>query len=311
MHVILGTGPLGLAVMREIEKRGEPFRFVNVSGTLPKGINAPLRRADLMDAEQAREAARGATVIYHCVQPPYHRWDGLFERLQDNIISAAAANGAKLAVAENLYMYGEVNGSIHERLPYKAATRKGQIRAKLTRRLQELYRTGDLQAVIGRGADFFGPYVTDSSVGERLFKPLINGKHATVMGDPDKKHTYTFIDDFGKALVMLGEAEDAYGQAWHVPNADTVTTRQFVGMAAQAAGCGAKVRTMGIGMLRFGGLFIPAARESIEMFYQYERDFVVDSWKFSDRFKMAATPLADSLAATIDWYRSRYQAIQE
>ncbi|MDQ0196849.1 hypothetical protein [Paenibacillus wynnii] len=50
------------------------------------------------------------------------------------------------------------------------------------------------------------------------------GKDCTVMGNPDKKHTYTFIDDFGKALVVLSQHEDAFGEVWHVPNAETVAS---------------------------------------------------------------------------------------
>ncbi|MNO03361.1 hypothetical protein D3C81_2240330 [compost metagenome] len=58
-------------------------------------------------------------------------------------------------------------------------------------------------------------------------------------------------------------------------------------------------------MLRIGGLFIPAARESIEMLYQFENDFIVDSSKFSSRFGMTATPLEESIAKTIAWYRTK------
>ena len=41
-----------------------------------------------------------------------------------------------------------------------------------------------------------------------------------VADNPDVSHTYAYIGDFGRALVLLGEAEQAFGQAWHVPNRD-------------------------------------------------------------------------------------------
>lgn len=85
----------------------------------------------------------------------------------------------------------------------------------------------------------------------------MKGKACTVMGNPDKKHTYTFIDDFGKALVVLSQHEDAFGRAWHVPNDATVTTREFVETAYRLAGFPANIQTMGKTMLRIGGLFIP------------------------------------------------------
>lgn len=305
MHVVLGTGPLGRSVIKELQKREEPFQVVNFSGRQPGSEDILVVRADLMDPDQAKAAITGASVVYQCTQPPYHQWEGRFERLQENIIMAAMASGAKLVVAENVYMYGDVDDEMHEGLPYSARTKKGRIRAKLAEQLLELHHRGKLQAVVGRGSDFFGPGVTDSSAGERMFQPLIMGKAVSVIGEPGRKHTFTFIEDFGRALVTLGQSEDAYGEAWHVPNADAVSVAEFVELAAQLAGVNARIKPMGKGMLRIGGLFIPGARESIEMFYQFEKEFVVSSNKFSDRFGQKATPLEESLAATVDWYRAR------
>ncbi|WP_258171239.1 NAD-dependent epimerase/dehydratase family protein [Paenibacillus sp. R14(2021)] len=292
-------------MIKELRKRKEPFRVVNFSGQQPGLEHISVVRADLMNLDQAKAAIKGATLVYQCTQPPYHQWEGRFERLQENIIAAVMITGAKLVAAENVYMYGDVEGEIHEGLPYAEQTKKGRIRAMLANQLLEMHHRGKLQAVLGRGSDFFGPGVTDSSAGERMFQPLLRGKAASVIGEPDRKHTFTFIDDFGKALVTLGQTEDAYGEAWHVPNVDAIAVKEFVELAAQLAGVDAKIKPMGKGMLRFGGLFIPAARESIEMYYQFEKDFVVSSRKFTDRFRQRATPLEESLAATIDWYRDR------
>jgi nucleoside-diphosphate-sugar epimerase len=305
MHLILGTGPLGRSVMKELQIRGEPYRIINFSGRRPWTEHISVERADLMDANQAKSAIAGASVVYQCTQPPYHRWDSLFERLQENIIEAAKATNAKLVAAENMYMYGDVEGEIHEELPYIAKTKKGRIRAKLAERLLDLHRRGELQVVIGRGSDFFGPGVTNSSAGIRMFRPIVSGKPVSILGKPDVKHTYTFIEDFGKALVTLGQTENAYGEAWHVPNSETVTVREFVELAAQLAGVKAKIKPMGKGMLRIGGLFIPEARESIEMFYQFEKDFVISNRKYIDRFGQSATPLNEALAATVEWYRKQ------
>lgn len=161
MHVVLGTGPLGRAVIKELQKRGEPFKAVNFSGRQTGSGEILVVKADLMSADQAKAALAGASVIYQCTQPPYQHWEGRFEQMQNNIIGAAMASGAKLVAAENVYMYGDVHGDLHEGLPYTARTKKGRIRATLAEQLLELHRRGELQIVLGRGADFFGPGVTD------------------------------------------------------------------------------------------------------------------------------------------------------
>ncbi|PWW08609.1 hypothetical protein DFQ01_101333 [Paenibacillus cellulosilyticus] len=80
--------------------------------------------------------------------------------------------------------------------------------------------------------------------------------------------------------------------------------RLFAETAYRAAGFKpAKVRSMGRGMLRMAGLFMPGAKESIEMLYQFERDFIVDSRKFSERFGMLATPIEEGVASAVEWFR--------
>ncbi|RKP48074.1 NAD-dependent epimerase/dehydratase family protein [Cohnella endophytica] len=291
-----------MSVMKELVKNGEQVKMVSSSGKAAVHRGVLLEKADLMDGAQAARVMKDVRIVYHCAQPAYHKWENLFARMQNNIVEGALAAEAKLVVAENLYMYGFVKGSIHEQLPDAPISKKGKIRAELSQRLKQLHRDGVLQVAIGRGSDFFGPTVRNSSVGGRFFQPIAEGKPCSVLGNPDKKHTYTFIDDFGKALVTLGNHEDAFGQVWHVPNADTVTPRQFAEMAYRIVGKPVKVKSMGKSMLRLGGLFIPEARESVEMMYQFDNDFIVDSRKFSERFGVTATPMEQALAQTLEGY---------
>ncbi|MBS4062643.1 MAG: NAD-dependent dehydratase, partial [Bacteroidetes bacterium] len=122
----------------------------------------------------------------------------------------------------------------------------------------------------------------------------------------DLPHTYTYVRDFGKALVILGERDEADGQAWHVPNDNPrVTQREMVTILAEAAGVEPKMSAMGKLMMMLGGLFIPEARESVEMMYEFEQPFIVDSSKFEQAFGMKATPLKEAVKETVAWYRQR------
>lgn len=305
MEVILGAGPLGRAVMKELLRRGKKVRMVNFSGkaNVPDGVE--VMQADLMSESGALTALKGAKNVFQCAQPPYHKWDGQFQRLMSNITKAAAHHKTNLVMGDNLYMYGEVKGSIHEGLAYEASTRKGKVRAEVARELLDLHRKGTVRVTIGRGADFYGPQVENSYVGARFFTPLTAGKSVSLLGNPNAPHTFTYIDDFGRALVTLSEHEDAFGQVWHVPNAETVSARQFAELAYEVAGHSPRIGTMGRGMLRLGGLFIPAAKEVFEMLYQFEQPFVVDSRKFLQRFggEAGPTPMGTALAETVAWYR--------
>jgi nucleoside-diphosphate-sugar epimerase len=142
-------------------------------------------------------------------------------------------------------------------------------------------------------------------MGERTFYPLLNGKAAGLVGNIDAPHTHTYIPDFGKALVTLGERDEADGQAWHVPNDNPrVTQREMVKMIAEAAGVEPKISSMGKTMMWIGGLFIPEAKEMVEMMYEFEKPFIVDSSKFEKTFGIKATPMREAIKETVAWYKS-------
>jgi nucleoside-diphosphate-sugar epimerase len=225
-------------------------------------------------------------------------------------MAAAAAANAKVIVGDNLYMYGDTDGQpIREDLPDNAHTRKGKTRAQMAQAVLAAHKAGTVRAAIARGADFYGPMVLGSTLGERVFGPLLAGKPAQLLGDVDLPHTYTVIDDFGRALALLGAHNQALGQVWHVPNPPTRSQRELLALAAQIAGVEPKFSSMGRLMMRIGGLFVPEARETVEMMYEFEKPFVVDHTKFMQAFGPsfgAPTPHEDALRATIDWYRAHH-----
>jgi nucleoside-diphosphate-sugar epimerase len=303
-HVIFGAGPLGQAVARELVKRGLTVTLVNRSGQAPAGLaGVQMAAGDAYSLDFTRQACQGAAVVYQCAQPHYHEWVEKFPPLQASIVEGAASAGAKLVVGENLYMYGEVDGPLHEGLPYAATTRKGRVRAEMAEALLAAHRAGKVRVAIARGADFYGPGVLDSSLGSRAIVPALQGKPASLVGGLDLPHTYTVSDDFGRAMVLLGERDEALGRAWHVPNPPTLTQRQLMTLFFAEIGRPARMSGMGRLMMSLGGLFIPAARESVEMMYEFEKPFVVDSRQFVQAFGDSATPHAQAVKATVAWYR--------
>jgi len=307
LHVVFGTGPLGLAVMRELRRYGKPVRMVNRSGRVgfAKDLQTQVGGIDAGDTAQSREACEGAAVVYHCIGLPYPRW-GELARIAAGIVEGAASAGAKLVYADNLYAYGAVDRRMTEDLAQSAATKKGRIRAGIAQTLLNAHKAGKVRVAIGRSSDFFGPCVTDAAMmGTRVFGRALAGKAAQVVGNPDRLHTYTFIDDFGKALVTLGERNEALGKAWHVPSAPATTTRAFVEKVYGELGQRPKLSKTPRFAIALLGRFDENLRELREMLYQFERDFVMDSGRFEWTFGTQPTPLKDSIRQTLDWYRNR------
>ncbi len=307
LHVVFGTGPLGLAVMRELRGRGKHVRMINRSGRVrfDKDLQTEVGGIDAADPARTREVCEGAAVVYHCVGLPYPRWIE-FPSIAAGIVEGAASAGARLVYADNLYAYGPVDGPMTEDLPLSATTRKGRIRAGIVQLLMNAHNAGKIRVAIGRGSDFFGPFATDAAMmGSRVFGRALGGKSAQAPSDPDRLHTYTFIDDFGKALVTLGEREVALGEVWHVPSAPATTTRRFVEKVYGELGKRTKLSTAPRFAIALLGRFDENVRELREMLYQFERDFVMDSSRFESSFGMRATPLDEAIRQTLAWYSSR------
>ena len=204
-------------------------------------------------------------------------------------------------------MYGRPNGRpLTEDRAYDAHTRKGQLRGQMARDLLAAHDAGRVQVAIGRASDYFGPRGgAQSNLGDRLFPAALAGKTATVLGDPDQPHTYTYVPDIGEGLAVLGEHPDAPGQVWHLPNdPDTRTTRQLVDIAYRQAGQPhGKLRRLPPVLLRAVGLVNPTMRELVEMQYQFEEPFVVDSSKITNKLGVEATPVEVALTDTLQEYR--------
>jgi nucleoside-diphosphate-sugar epimerase len=309
-HVVLGAaGGTGSAVVRELAGRDVRVRAVTRSGKgdLPDGIE--LVAADVGSPEGARQACEGAAVVYHCAQPPYTKWAELFRPMTDAILAGAAAAGAKLVFADNLYAYGPPDGPMTEDTPQGAQGKKARVRIEMANALLRAHADGRLRVTIGRASDYYGPRGTTSTVGENIMKPLLRDKRVRWLGSLDQPHTLNYLEDMARSLVTLGERDEADGQIWHLPAAEPLTGRHFLELLFEEAGRAPKIGVASRPLIMAGGLFNPLIRELNETLYQFERPFVSDASKFQVAFgPFEPTPHRTAVHRTVDWFRRRYAA---
>lgn len=307
-NVVYGTGPLGLSVMEQLVARGRQVTLVNRSGTLDEILPAGVRlvKGDATNPADVAAICADADVVFQCAQPEYYEWPEKFPPIMRGVVAGVAQTGARLVMADNLYMYGPTHGQpVREDLPYAAKGPKGRTRAEMAQMVLDAHNAGRLQATIGRASDFYGPRVQGSAVGDIFFEPALKGSSINVMGDPDLPHTYTYIHDFARALVTLSEHEAAFGRAWHVASAETISTREFADLVAAEVGQPVKLRPAGKVMLAVAGLFVKEIREFREMAYEFAEPFVMDDSQYRQAFGNGTTPHREAIRATVDWYKSR------
>jgi nucleoside-diphosphate-sugar epimerase len=307
MHTILGAnGVIGRELSLSLASSTRKIRQVSRN---PRKVNPDDEQfpADLLDPEAAARAVAGSEVAYLVAGLKYDTsvWREQWPRLMRNVIDACKRHGCRLVFFDNVYAYGRVAGPMTEETPFNPCSRKGEVRAKVAGALLSEMRAESLQAMIVRSADFYGPGAVLSLPHATVFERLRRGKAPQWIGNADMIHTFTYTPDAGRALAMLGSRREAYGQTWHLPTSrEPLTGRDFARLACELAGRPFKLQVAPSWMLRLMGLFMPVLRESAEMLYQFEYDYVFDSGKIEKTYGMQARTYREGIAETLAGGRS-------
>ena len=305
LNIVFGTGPLGYAVTEELLNKGKTVKMVNRSGKADLPAGAKLIKADAEDRERTREICKDAKVVYHCAMPSYTQWKELFPPLTTGIMEGAASANAKLIYADNLYMYGYTSTPINENTPNNPLGTKGIVRAEMSDNLLAAHREGKVKITIGRATDFYGPRVMSSILGERVFKPALEGKTIKMLGNIDVPHSYIYIKDFAKGLVTLGKEPNALGEVWHIPAAETLTTRELLHLIFNETKKTPKAQTAPPILTKILAVFNPVIKELLEVMPTYNNPYLVDHSKFRSVFGSEATPHKEAIKETVSWYREK------
>jgi nucleoside-diphosphate-sugar epimerase len=164
-------------------------------------------------------------------------------------------------------------------------SKKGKVRAEIAQNLLSEIQSENIEAMIVRSSDFYGPNIRNSVMFETVFLKLKEGKPAIWVGDPSTYHMMTYSPDAAKGTALLGNTPDAYQQVWHLPTAqEKVTGKQWVEMFAKELGKPAKFKAVPGKMVKLIGLFVSLFKELSDVMYQNERNYFFNCNKFMNRF---------------------------
>ena len=286
-HTILGAGgSIGNALTYELLKTKENVRLVSRSSFSIPGTEA--FKADISSYEETLNSVKDTDIVYLCAGLQYNVsvWSVMWPKIMQNTIDACKSVGAKLIFFDNVYMYGKVEGKMTETTPYNPCSKKGEIRAQIATLLEDEIKNKNINAIIARAADLYGPYATKTSVPYILvFDKLMHNKHAQWTIDVYKTHSFSYTIDCAKGLQLLANKKEAFNQIWHLPTYNPAPDGKiFIEMAAKEIGVPAKYMVLKKWMVRMAGLFDHTVFELYEMLYQSEFDYYFDSSKFNEYF---------------------------
>lgn len=288
MQTILGSGgqiadELARALFRSHTK---DIRLVSRD---PVKVNETdeLVTADLTDAAATSRAVAGSEIAYLTVGLPLDSelWERQFPVIMRNVIDACAEHGTKLVFFDNTYMYPGTPTPQTESTAFAPGGRKGRVRGQLATMLLEAMAAGRVEGLIGRAPEFYGPGRTKSYTNTLVFDRIKAGKRPFVPVNAHAKRSLIWTPDASRALALLGNTPDAYGQTWHLPIDEARKTyAELVEIASEVTGRKIGYTVLPMLAFRLGRRFNAPLDEMFELLVRYRGDNLFDSSKFAARF---------------------------
>ncbi|MFY8274894.1 NAD-dependent epimerase/dehydratase family protein [Pseudoalteromonas sp. SSDWG2] len=288
MQTILGAnGQIGTELAQVL--RQEYTQSIRLVSRNPNKVHPSdeIVSADLLDYAQTERAIAGSHIVYLCAGMPIDSalWLKQWPIMMANVIKACAHHKAKLVYFDNTYMYQQSAQLQSESSPFEPHGSKGHARAQAAQMLLTAMDNHQIEAMICRAPEFYGPSKTQSITNATVLDKLKSGKKALVFMRDDTLRTLIYTPDASRAMALLGNTPDAYNQTWHLPCDDNRLTYAEIITLAQSI----LNRPCGYTVLKpwqhtLIGLFNKQVRETKELLGRYTADNLFDSTKFKTRF---------------------------
>lgn len=288
MQTILGAnGQIGEELARELKRNfTSDIRIVSRDARKVNDTDEVFS-ADLSIREKAIEAVKGSEIAYFTLGLPISSdlWEQQFPLILQNVIDACKINGTKLVFFDNTYMYPQDDRILTENTTFDPVGRKGRVRRKMAEMVLKEMQSGELEVVICRAPEFYGPGKTQSITNTLVFNNIKEGKKLKVPLSADKKRSLIWTPDASRATALIGNTPDAFGQTWHLPvDKSHPTYKEFIRMASGIYGKDLKYSVVPKLFFTIGSFFNQRVKELLELLPRYEHDNIFDDSKFRRRF---------------------------
>ncbi|OCA78099.1 NAD-dependent dehydratase [Chryseobacterium contaminans] len=288
MQTILGAnGQIGEELARELKRNfTSEIRIVSRKAAKVNDTDEVFS-ADLSIKENAIEAVKGSKIAYFTLGLPISSdlWEKQFPLILRNVIDACKINGTKLVFFDNTYMYPQDDRNLTENTPFSPLGRKAKVRRNMADMVLKEIQSGELEAVICRAPEFYGPAKTQSITNTLVFDNIKEGKKLKVPLSDSKKRSLIWTPDASRATALIGNTPDAYGQTWHLPvDASHPTYKEFIEIASGIYGKKLQYTVVPKILFKIGSWFNPKVKELLELLPRYSYNNLFDDSKFRKRF---------------------------
>ena len=287
MQTILGSnGQIGHELAKELyENYTKEIRLVSRK---PQKIHDSdeLVSADVLDFNETNNAISGSDIVYFTVGLPMdsEMWMKQFSKILDNVIEACKIHRSKLVFFDNTYMYPKTSAIQYENTIFSPSGKKSLVRAQLADKIIKEMEANELKAVVCRAPEFYGPEKTQSITNTMIFSNIKAKQKLKIPISDSTLRTLIWTPDASRAMALIGNTDDAYGQTWHLPCDRSLTYKEMINFADKIENEKLSYSIIKLWKFKVGSLFNKNAKELLELLPRYEVDNLFNSDKFKKRF---------------------------
>lgn len=287
MQTILGSnGQIGHELAKELYKNYT--KEIRLVSRKPQKIHDSdeLVSADLLDFNETNNAISGSDIVYFTVGLPMdsEMWMKQFSKILDNVIEACKIHQSKLVFFDNTYMYPKTSAIQYENTIFSPNGKKSLVRAQLADKIIKEMEANELKAVVCRAPEFYGPEKTQSITNTMIFRNIKAKRKLKIPISDSTLRTLIWTPDASRAMALIGNTDDAYGQTWHLPCDRSLTYKEMINIADKIENEKLSYSIIKLWKFKVGSLFNKNAKELLELLPRYEVDNLFNSDKFKKRF---------------------------
>jgi nucleoside-diphosphate-sugar epimerase len=200
--VILGVnGHIGRAVAEAFVDAG--WDVTGMARTDKHLAGVRFVRGDADSVADMRAAIGDAEIVVNALNLPYHTWfNGRMEAQMGRVIEALDSTGKTVLFPGNIYNFAATDRVLTPELAQHPQTPRGARRVRVEAMFEAAARRGDIQAIILRAGDFYGPGATNDWFDQAIMTSAAKGKLQT-LGTKGVGHAWAYLPDVGRAFAAL------------------------------------------------------------------------------------------------------------
>jgi NAD+-dependent farnesol dehydrogenase len=316
-----GTGFLGRRIVSELAPRHELRLLVRRGSSrdrFPSGVE--FAEGDVTDRASLDRAVAGCNAVVHAaalvkILAPREQFDRINVEGLHNVLAAAEAAGTveRMLYVSSFMALGPTDGGVLDESaePRDRAWINDYERTKTLsdRAAREAIAQGAPLSVIYPGVIYGPGEMTEGNIVLRHVLDLVHGRLPALLGKPERRWNYVFVDDVARGAALVLENAPPGGR--YVLGGENVTQGDFYALVGRLTG--AKIPSLRLpdgvakaaGALQkwWAGLRGTTPQLTPDLVDVYKHDWAYSSARAEREMGYRSRPLAEGLATSVAWLK--------